>query len=70
MTITGDGVAYMVLDKTILDRYEIKEGDTDVSLSALRLDAGGILLSGMKSSGRAEGVWKFSWTSFVIMLCF
>ena len=27
MTITGDGVAYMVLDKTILDRYEIKEGD-------------------------------------------
>ena len=27
MTITGDGVAYMVLDKTILDRNEIKEGD-------------------------------------------
>ena len=27
MTNTGDGVAYMVLDKTILDRYEIKEGD-------------------------------------------
>jgi hypothetical protein len=70
MTITGDGVAYMVLDKTILDRYEIKEGDTDVSLSALRLDTGGILLSGVKASGRAEGVWKFSWTSFVIMLCF
>jgi hypothetical protein len=69
MTITGDGVAYMVLDKTILDRYEIKEGDTDVSLSALRLDAGGILLSGMKSSSRPEGVWKFCGTSFVIMLC-
>ena len=54
MTIYGDGVTYMVLDKTILDktildRYKIKEGDTDVSLSALRLDAGGILLSGMKS---------------------
>ena len=70
MTITGDGVAYIVLDKTILDRYEIKEGDTDVSLSALRLDAGGILLSGMKSSSRAEGAWEFCRTSFVIMLCF
>jgi hypothetical protein len=70
MTVTEDGVAYIVLDKTILDRYEIKEGDTDVSLSALRLDAGGILLSGVKASSRAEGVWKFSWTSFVIMLCF
>ena len=70
MTITEDGVAYIVLDKTILDRYEIKEGDTDVSLSALRLDAGGILLSGVKTSSCVEGVWKFCRTSFVIMLCF
>ena len=70
MTITRDGVAYMVLDKTILDRYEIKEGDTDVSLSALRLDAGGILLSGVKASSLLEGAWKFCRISFVIMLCF
>jgi phosphoesterase RecJ-like protein len=29
MTITEDGVAYIVLDKTTLDKYDIKEGDTE-----------------------------------------
>lgn len=29
MTITGDGVAYMVLDKAVMERFGIEEGDTE-----------------------------------------